>query len=148
MIVLTRATATTRVATSRLKADGASSANGPSYWELISMNRAQTPYYFAKLHPRDECVCASAPHRGTLFRWCTHECNVDVLSVGVLAPQQLVPARRRIIAVRAMTWPRSAVILRNNVSRRSIVPRRLHAEQWYVITSDVTQTPGQPKINK
>ena len=24
-------------------------------------------------------------------------------------------------------------ILRNNVSRRSIVPRRLHYEQWYVI---------------
>ena len=83
---------------------------GPSYWELINMNMAQTPYYCAKWHPRDECVCASAPHRGTLFRWCTHECNVDVLNVGVLAPQQLVPPRRRINAVRDMivqlrTWP-------------------------------------------
>ena len=34
-------------------------------------------------------------------------------------------------------------VLRNNVSRRSIVPRRLHAGQWYVITSDVTWTPRQ-----
>ena len=34
-------------------------------------------------------------------------------------------------------------VLRNNVSRRSIVIRRLHAEQWYVITSDVTWTPRQ-----
>ena len=34
-------------------------------------------------------------------------------------------------------------VLRNNVSRRSIVPRRLHDEQWYLITSDVTWTPGQ-----
>ena len=34
--------------------------------------------------------------------------RVDVLNVGVLAPQ-LVPARRRINAVRAMTLPRSAV---------------------------------------
>ena len=27
-----------------------------------------------------------------------------------------------------------------NVSRRSIVPHRLHAEQWYLITFDVTWT--------
>ena len=34
-------------------------------------------------------------------------------------------------------------VLRNNVSRRSIVHRRLHAEQWYVIiTFDVTWTAG------
>ena len=34
-------------------------------------------------------------------------------------------------------------VLRNNVSRRLIVPRRLHAEQWYVITVDVTWTSRQ-----
>ena len=34
-------------------------------------------------------------------------------------------------------------VLRNNVSRRSIVPCCLHAEQWYVIiTFDVTWTAG------
>ena len=35
---------------------------------------------------------------------------------------------------------KSRHVLRNKVSRRSIVPRRLHAEQWYVITFDVTWT--------
>ena len=33
-------------------------------------------------------------------------------------------------------------VLRNNVSRHSSVPHRMHAEQWYVITFDVTWKAG------
>ena len=51
---------------------------------------------------------ASAPHRAQYSAGAYTSARVDVLNVDVLAPQ-LVPARRRINTVHAITLPRSAV---------------------------------------
>ena len=57
--------------------------------------------------------------------------RVDVLNVGVLAPQ-LVPARRRINADRAMTLPRSAVRWSRYVSVLSSFTPRYVGVLWQV----------------
>ena len=94
----------TRVAASRLRAGGAISASTGSW--------STWPCYGAKgsieadIH--EMSLAASAPHRAQYSAGAYTSARVDVLNVGVLAPQ-LVPARRRINAVRAMTLPRSAV---------------------------------------
>ena len=99
----------TRVAASRLKAGGAISASTGSCSTWVGRKHpVMVPRAALRLTSTSR-VWALLHHTGAQYSAGAYtSARVDVLNVGVLAPQ-LVPARRRIYADRAMTLPRSAV---------------------------------------
>ena len=99
----------TRVAVARLKAGGAISASIGSCSTWVGRIHPVMVRRAALRLTSTSRVWALLHHTGAQYSAGAYtSAIVDVLNVGVLAPK-LVPARRRINAVRAMTLPRSAV---------------------------------------